>query len=400
MKQAVVLGVFIVIIGAGLCRIAASQASGGSSTGTTGTQPPAAQSPIPAPVPSSIIPDNPVLPLPKPVVTKPAKTHGKPLPPGSPVFPVTIQYRPWKGLIALDGLANGNNPERFILSSGLNMSTVSPDDAIRLQLTTSPARAHVAVLDASTDVPTASILNLRLGSGILHNIAMAQVNLITLLTHESMPDAPGGWLGTNWLSDYLVTLDFANHTVTLNRKDAPFSKPTGYIVPFKLKNGRPVVKVSIPGGGSYEAAVDTGSLGTLIPMEIAIKMKSKKSNKTPKTGVDIAGGKMARMVVPRIAVGKAELKNLMVAYYGDAAPTSVDKTMGVIGVDFLRRFKVTISYAKSQIELLAPQSLESQGAPPSPLVRKPGQMGGPALPGTIPTTANPTGTNPTGTIPH
>ncbi len=97
---------------------------------------------------------------------------------------MTFTYRPWRGLITLDGLANGNNPARFVVATGLNMSTVSPEDAIRLQLTTSTTKAHVAVLDASTDVPTASIKNLRLGAGILHNINVAQVNLITLLTHE------------------------------------------------------------------------------------------------------------------------------------------------------------------------------------------------------------------------
>jgi hypothetical protein len=156
--------------------------------------------------------------------------------------------------------------------------------------------------------------------------------------------------------------------------------------------------------------VDTGTMGTLIPAEIAVKLKSKKPEKgAAKVGIDIAAGRMGRMVVPKIAVGKAELKNLLVAYYGAAAPDGVDKTMAVIGLDFLRRFRVTFNFAKSQIELFAPQAAEAAPAPPA-LTRKSGSGTGSSPFGTSPfgtnpngtntTGANPSGTNSTGTIPH
>ena len=107
------------------------------------------------------------------------------------------------------------------------------------------------------------------------------------------------------------------------------------------------------------------------------------------------------MVMTRIKDGKAELKNLMVAYYGAAAPSSADKNMAVIGLDFLRRFRVTISYAKSQMALFAPQSAEPVQPTPGPgNMRKPGTGVGPSPFGTSPFGTNPTGTNPTGTIPH
>lgn len=287
--------------------------------------------------------------------TKNVAVSKLPVPTGV-VLPIVLSYHPWRSLISLDALVNGNNPARFVVSTGLSMSAVAPTDIIRLQLTTSETKTHVAVLDAAADVPTATIQNIRMGAGVLHNITVAQVNLISLLTNEPMPDAPSIWLGTNWLADFQVTFDFESHAVILNRREAPFTKPIGNIVPFKLKNGRPVVKVVIPGGGSFDAVIDTGSLGTLIPSAIAIKLKEKKIDKTPKSGVDIAAGKMGRMVVPRISIGKSELKNLMVAYYGAEAPQHADKTMGIIGLDFLRRFRVTISYAKSQIQVLPPQS--------------------------------------------
>jgi hypothetical protein len=113
---------------------------------------------------------------------------------------------------------------------------------------------------------------------------------------------------------------------------------------------------------------------------------------------------MARMVLPKIAVGKAELKNLMVAYYGAAAPAAADKAMAVIGLDFLRRYRVTISYSKLQMELYAPQAPEAAPAAPTQTIKKPGTTGygpfGTSPFGTGPAGTNPAGTNPTGTIPH
>ena len=54
-----------------------------------------------------------------------------------------------------------------------------------------------------------------------------------------------------------------------------------------------MVKVTVPGGGSFDAIVDTGSMGTLITSAIAAKIKAKKMDKkTQKIGVDIDAGKI------------------------------------------------------------------------------------------------------------
>ncbi len=407
MKREALIGVPAAMLAIGLCSATVAQtAEPQSGTGTV--QPANSQLPIGQPtpqptpqptLPSPIAPTNPVMPPPGSTNTKPAKSHSKPAAKSTVTTLMTFTYRPWHGLITLDGLANGNNPARFVVATGLNMSTVSPEDAIRLQLTTSTTKAHVAVLDASADVPTASISKLRLGSGFLHDINVAQVNLISLLTHEPAPDAPTCWLGTSWLSDYRVTLNFDTHTITLDTKTSPFPKPTGSIIPFKLNNGRPVVKVTVAGGGTFDAIVDTSEMGTLIPRDIALKLKSKKADKnTPKTGTDVGSGKMARMVLPKIAVGKAELKNIMVAYYGAAAPNAADKTLAVIGLDFLRRFRVSINYAKQQMELYAPPAPEAAPGNPVQPVKRPGTAGfGPFGQGQLGT--NPSGTNPSGNYP-
>ncbi len=272
------------------------------------------------------------------------------------ILPMILSYRPWKGLIVIDALVNGNNPSRFVIATGLNMSTVAPDEVTRLQLAPSDIKAHVAVLDSTADAPTANIKQLRLGPGIIHDIPVAQVNLISLLSKDLQGDAPTCWLGYNFLSHYMVTFDFESHAVILNKPDAPFSKERGTIVPFKLKDGKPMVKVTMTGGGTFDAIVDTGSVGTLIPATIAQKITSKKLDHTPKTTIDIANGKMARMMAPSIGIGKSELKSLMVIYYGTNAPATTDKTMAVIGMDFLRHFRVAISYSKLQIQILPLQS--------------------------------------------
>ena len=298
------------------------------------------------------------------------KKGGKGKGPAGIMLPVFISYRAWRGLVVVDALVNGNNPARFAISTGLNMSTVSPTETARLQLTALDTRTHVTDLDVAADGANATLKTLKLGAGVLHDVQVAQVNLLPLLTHGPMLDGPLCWLGTNWLSGYLVTFDFESHSMTLNAPGAHFQEGDSAIVPFKLKDGRPVVKVTVAGAGTFDAVVDTGSVGTLIPASIAFKLKGKKQNKTPSTGMGVAGAGMTRMILPRIAVGKAELKSLMVAYFSDDAPVSANKNMAVIGMDFLRRFRVAISYKRSQMQFMPLQSaIVNPVSPVFPAVR-------------------------------
>ncbi len=278
---------------------------------------------------------------------------------------LAMAYHSWKGLISIDGMANGNNPARFVIATGLSASTVVPKDVPRLQLESSEAVQRVTMLETSVEAPTANMKTMRIGRSAIADVKLARLDLYSLLTNTGAADGPSCWLGSDFLSRYQVTIDFEAHQVLLNPPTLPLPKTDGVVVPFKLSEGRPLVKVNVAGGGSFDAVVDTGSVGTLVPAIVAEKLKSKKADKTPGKSADIAGI-ASRIMLPSVSVGKAELKNLMAVYYSSDAPTGANKSLGVLGTDYLRRFRIIISYKRKQMMLLPLQEASQKAIATAP----------------------------------
>ncbi len=283
---------------------------------------------------------------------------------GAGLIPIVLNYHPVHGEMVVDGLVNGNNPAQFVIATGLNHSTVSPEDVARFELKPGDKQQKVTFLDISCEGPIASVKSIRLGAGTVQNLDVTQASLWPLLTKEYTGDLPGCWLGADWLSHFQVMLDFEQHSIILSRPDSPFIKSAGSaIVPFKMKAGRPVVKINAGAAGTFEAVLDTASMGTLIPSAGAQKLKGKKGTTAPSGVNDVAGGKMVRVIVPSIALGKAQVKNLMAVSLGPNAKAGSDKTMAVIGQDFMRHFRIIISFTRQQIQILPPASQDKPEEP-------------------------------------
>ncbi|HLV80595.1 MAG TPA: retropepsin-like aspartic protease, partial [Chthonomonadaceae bacterium] len=123
------------------------------------------------------------------------------------------------------------------------------------------------------------------------------------------------------------------------------------VVPITLRDGRIWTNVAAPGAGTFSALVDTGAVGTLLPGAIAdkLKLKAAKSFVIRANGKD---GKASMGVAPRLRLGKAELKDVPVVFLAADVPAGFDRSLGVLGMDFLSHFKVTISYAQKKMTLL------------------------------------------------
>ena len=272
----------------------------------------------------------------------------EPTVPKAAQFPFTVNYRPWKGLMLVDAISTGNTPAQFVIATGLNVNTVTPDDAARLQMTIQETKVRVTALDNVTEAKQGQIKAITFGLHKEENIPAAIVDVAALLSRFPQPDAPAGWLGAPFLSAFNVTLDFRNHAVIFDKPTAPFPKEVGILVPIKVKEGRIYAKISIPGTKPFEALIDTGAVGTLIPTEIATKLKLKATDTIAIVRPDGKPGKIARALVPKFSLGKLEMRGIHVAYYPADAPGS-DPNFAVIGLDILRRYRVTISYSKQQM---------------------------------------------------
>lgn len=277
------------------------------------------------------------------------------------VLPVSLPMQTWNRLPVVDVGVNTSLIERFVVDTGLNANVVRTDAVTRLQLSALPSKVRVSVLDTSCESPEAQIKTLKLRGLQLQEVPVATADVPALLSLQPHPDAPTGWLGGPFLSAFQITFDFAAHSLTLDKPQTTLHKAREAVtVPLVIKEGRPFVKVSIPGAKPFLALVDTGSPGTLIPTEIAEKLKIKPLKIEPFKRPDGKEGKAALIVVPKLNVGKAEWKGGQVASLTADSPKEFDHTLATLGLNFLTRYKVTLNYARQQMTLTPPGAPETK----------------------------------------
>jgi predicted aspartyl protease len=272
--------------------------------------------------------------------------------PKEAVFPVTLPYRLWNGIATLDLFVNGITPQRLALDTGLNAITVLPAAAAVLEMPTLPGKIKVSVLDKTSEAAAIQIRSVRLGTITLASVPAASLDLPALLSRAPRSDAPTIWLGGPFLSAFQVTFDFSRGVIVFNKPTAPLPNVRGTVTaPLKIQEGRIYTEVTIPGGKPFMALVDTGTVGTLIPGDVADKLKLKPVKTSVVTHDGSRVGRAGVAIVPRLRVGKAEIKSVPVVFLMADAPPGLDRTIAVLGMDFLGHFNVTINYARQQMAL-------------------------------------------------
>ncbi|MCS6776785.1 MAG: retroviral-like aspartic protease family protein [Chloroherpetonaceae bacterium] len=270
--------------------------------------------------------------------------------PASALLPTSFPYTLWYGVPVVQATVNGMHTERFAVSTGLNANAVMPEMYARWQLQATTRQFRVHALDATTSATEAQIQSLRLGNITFSDVGVVLTDVFALLSPRPHPDAPAGWLGTPFLSAFQVTFDFANQTIVLSPPKAPLPAEPGTVtVPFSNRNGRIWVKASVPGGGRFDALVDTGTVTTLIPTAVAERLKQTPLQTFPITRGRGQEARACLIVVPRISVGKAEATDIRAVFVAADAPAGFDRALGVLGMDFLRRFRVTIHFERGRI---------------------------------------------------
>jgi hypothetical protein len=301
-----------------------------------------------------------VTPAVQPAATAPFQVSPVTLPPNPPL-PLSLNLGSWLGRSTVYISVNGR-PERLGLSTGLNANAVSPATVARLQIPEGKTKVRVDILDRETEVPETTLESLQFGLVKLENVPVAQVDVVALLSHAPHPDAPGGWLGTPFLSAFQVTLDVSRKVCVLNR---PLTKmPAGaMVVPMTLRDGRIYVPVTLPKSKPFPALLDTSAVLSLIPASVGEKLKLP-AVETFKLGG--AGGKEvpATMIeAPTVTVGKAECKAMRVVYLSADSSPSFGRETAVLGLDFLSRFKMVLDFAAKKVAFVPLTTPESDTTP-------------------------------------
>ena len=330
---------------------------------------PVKTSDTPAAVPAKTtdVPAPPLAKTPDAPVVKPAAPAAKPASSGLNGLPAVLNFTLWNNSLMTANILMDGKPQRCVVDTGLSASTITPELAATLKLTALPSKITVGSLNESRAVPETELKSLKFNMLAVAGVHAGIVDASELYLGSAQPDAPGLWLGTPFLSAYQVTFDFTAHTILLERPDARLPKDKGAVVlPIEVRDGHVFTRVTIPKAGTFFALVDTGAMGTLIPSAIAAKLKG-----VPTKTFDIKrpGGKQVKaclVMLPKMQAGRLEQEQVPALYFAPDtsadAPADVDHTLAVLGHDFLRRYKVTLSFARNKMVLIPPPPKEDEGS--------------------------------------
>ncbi len=164
-------------------------------------------------------------------------------------------------------MVNGRGPFRFVVDTGTGAQAfITPALADQLQL---PAIGQVRLLDPSgrgdQHAQVVYVQSLNLGG-----VEFADVRALrhTLAAED---ETCMGLLGFTLFRDYLLTLDYPNHSLALGEGAlAPDGEQS--VLPFRMPDGVPIAPIEI-GGEPVEAQLDSGGVGLTLPEPLARQLR-------------------------------------------------------------------------------------------------------------------------------
>jgi len=168
----------------------------------------------------------------------------------------------------------------------------------------------------------------------------------------------GGILGYDFISRFVVELDYANQTITLYDPQSYHYKGSGHRVPISI-DGTPFVKAEVQVNGREPIEgrfmIDTGFDGaTNLYRPFIESHKLLQSNgktiDTIRSGIGRSKGLMSR--IERLTFGGFSFRNVIANFILDDKGSEADTDVaGLIGNKVLREFKVIFDYSRQEMIL-------------------------------------------------
>jgi predicted aspartyl protease len=246
-------------------------------------------------------------------------------------------------------MVDGRGPYRFIVDTGANESTISPQLAATLGLAPSPGRSlRVTGVTGTAIVPSVSVESLRAGALV---IAHSQLPVIW----SPVMTGADGILGAAGLAQDSLLVDFLHNTVVIDTAGGT-GVPLGYarLHATRLSSGL----LSVPGevgGVPVDAIIDTGSPQTIGNMALyrALYSNPRGSGQAKVYGVtkQVSPGNV--QVAPTLDLGAIRIGNAVLVY-GDFPIFKVwgltQRPAIILGMDVLGRVDAfTIDFRHAEI---------------------------------------------------
>jgi tetratricopeptide (TPR) repeat protein len=171
-----------------------------------------------------------------------------------------------------------------------------------------------------------------------------------------------GFIGLSILSHFITEIDYQENMMkldrNLNRPELATPLPDTTIVPFRTtQNGLISIETEFNGTDTVNAILDSGASSTAISMVAVDRLKMRdqiiKGQTTNVVGAAGVTNNVEMLFLRNCRVADLKQNNLraLVLDFGAINETSGFEQSGILGGDFLRHFRVTIDFPRTQVVL-------------------------------------------------
>ncbi|HEY6865926.1 MAG TPA: aspartyl protease family protein [Candidatus Eisenbacteria bacterium] len=248
---------------------------------------------------------------------------------------------------------NGAPPADFILDTGASMTAIDRDYAETLGLTPE-GKASTQGIAASAEMQFARVGSIALAADSSASAGLRDFR-VALLDLAKGSEAmlwrkPAGLLGADFLSRFVLELDYDSLTVTLTDPARFEYRGGGAGIPFELHAGVPVVQMTLNGGCSGRFLVDVGNSFQFVVHGSSVR-SCQLFNRGPRREVEVEGGGVGGGFEATLC----RLDSLRIGPYSCAQPVAAltlhsqggigsKEFAGNIGNTVLERFRCTFDY--------------------------------------------------------
>ena len=247
---------------------------------------------------------------------------------------------------------NGAGPFQFVVDSGADRSAIGQRLSRLLEL---PSRDCFRLhgMAGTSLVPAVLLHRLRLGSGVLENVAA-----------PVLPDAAlgaDGLIGIDALAGQRLKLDFEARSITLEdasrRSRFLAGEPGDIVVTARRQRGQLILAAASSVGVGMLAVIDTGSEVTIGNGALRARVFGRRQQQPPRRVelISVTGQPVAAdlVVLPELTIGGLTLRNLPVAF-ADVPPFALfglaDTPSVLLGTDVLQAFRrVTLDFRRRKV---------------------------------------------------